>query len=334
MKRFLLLLLVAGCTAEEPAVQESQELRDPVVVYASYADKTYLPGKFSRFTDETGIVVIVRHAGRQEIVDDLIADEIVPPADVIITHSVRGITRAADDGWLRPLPAGTVPDSILQNLVDSDGFWVALAYRVPVIVHDPRVADLPAPSTFEDLADEQYRGRLCLASSSRLVNRTVIATLINERGIRPTELLVRSWVANLATTPLDSEAAMLRAIEEQRCAVGVASSTAFLTATNSNADLHSEALAPAGAGIDVESVGIGRHARNPDGAARLIAWMLEDEFQQEHSIATLQSPASDAVNDRVAERVSFDRESISPGSANVAWADEDAVRLAERARFP
>ncbi len=331
MKRFLILLLLAGCSADEPAVQEAQ---DPVVVYVSYADKTYLPGQLSRFTDETGIVVIVRHAGREEIVDDLIADEIVPPADVIVTQSVRGITRSADEGWLRPLPTGTVPESIPQSLVDNDGFWVALAYRVPVIVRDTRIGNLPAPATLDELAHERYRGRLCLASSRELVNRTVIAALINERGVRPTELLVRGWAANFATTPLKREAELLRAIEQRRCAVGVASSTAFLNVTATNADIDIEAHAPAGAGIDVEAAGIGRHARNPDGAARLIAWMLEDEFQREHSLATLQSPASEGVPDRNAELVHFDRTSIGGGSVNVAWADEDALRLAERARFP
>lgn len=331
MKRFLVLLLVVGCTADEPAVQEPQ---DPVVVYASYADKSYLPGQFSRFTDETGIVVIVRHGGREEIVDDLIADEIVPPADVILTRSVRGVTRAADDGWLRPIPEGVVPDSVPRSLRDGDGFWTALAYRVPVIIHDPRIGDLPVPATFDDLAHERYRGRLCLASSSRLINRTVIATLINERGVRSTELLVRGWVANFATTPPEREAEMIRAIEAKRCAVGVASSTAYLSEVTGNADIAAEAHAPAGAGIDVEAVAIGRHARNPDGAARLIAWMLEDDFQQQHSLDTLQSPASATVPDRVAERVHFDRAWIDGGSANVAWADEDALRLAQRARFP
>ena len=333
MKRFLVLLLVAGCTADEPA-EQAQVSQDPVVVYASYADKTYLPGMFSRFTDETGIVVIVRHAGREEIVDDLIADEINPPADVIVTRSVRGITRAADEGWLRPIPAGTVPDSVPPTLGDSDGFWVALAYRVPVLVYDMRNGDLPVPATFDDLADERFRGRLCLASSSRLVNRTVIASLISERGVRPTELLVRGWVANFATMPLELEEEMIGAIEDQRCAVGVASSTAFLNVAAGNADMASRARAPSGAGIDVEAAGIGRHARNPDGAARLIAWMLDDDFQQEHSLATLQSPASETVDDRIAELVQFDRTSIDGDSANVAWADEDAVRLAERARYP
>ncbi|MDJ0813982.1 MAG: extracellular solute-binding protein [Woeseiaceae bacterium] len=331
MKRLLVALLVAGCSAEEPAVQAPS---DPVVVYASYEDKTYLPGLLSRFTEETGIVVIARHGGREQIVDDLIADEINPPADVIVTRSARGITRAADDGWLRPLPAGTVPESVPQSLVDGDGFWVALAFRVPLIVYDTRVADLPVPKSFDDLAAEAYLGRLCLAAAENLANRTVIASLINERGVRATELLVRGWVANLATTDIDDEEGLLRAIEEGRCAIGIAGSQTFLQAAAGDGDGVIGTIALADAGIDVEAIGIGRHARNPDGAARLIAWMLEDDFQGEHSAATLQSPASEAVSDRPASIVSFDRGVIVPGSKNVAWADEEALRLAERARFP
>ena len=331
MKRFLLLLIVAGCTAEEPVVQEAL---DPVVVYASYDDKTYLPSVFSRFTEETGIAVIVRNGGRESIVDDVIADEIVPPADVILTRSVRGMTRAADEGALRPLPPGTVPDRVPETLQDRDGFWVALAYRVPMIVFDARIDDLQVPASFADFADERYRGLLCLASSSRLVNRTIIASLVNDRGVRPTELLVRGWSANFATSPLAEESEVLTAIEDQRCAIGAVSSSTYLAATASNADMASAGLAPAGAGIDVEAAGIGRHSRNPEGAARLIAWMLEDEFQQQHSRETLQSPASESVRDRAAELVKFDRASISAASTNVAWADEDAMKLAARARYP
>jgi iron(III) transport system substrate-binding protein len=331
MKRLLLLLAVAGCTADEPAVQAPA---DPVVVYASYADKTYLPARLSRFTKETGAAVIVRHAGREEIVDDLIADEIVPPADVVVTRSVRGAVRAADEGALRPLPKDAVPDSVPSSLRDGDGFWVALAYSTPVIVYDTRVAELPVPASLDALAEEHYRGRLCLSGSENLVNRTIIATLINNRGVRPAELLVRGWVANLATTGLDDEGDLLQAIEAGRCAVGIASSTAFLHATQGNSDNAMAAFAPAGAGIDVEAAGIGRHARNPDGAAALVAWLLDDEYQLEHSVATLQSPASDTVRDDPARLVSFDRAAMGADVTGVAWTDEEAQRLAERARFP
>lgn len=326
-----MVLLLAGCTAEEPAVQEP---RPPVVVYASYADKAYLPARLAGFTEETGIAVIVRHASHEAIVDDLIADEINPPADVILTRSIRGVTRAADEGALRPLPPDAVPASIPAAMRDRDGFWVALAYRVPVVVFDGRIEDLPVPATWDELAAGHFRGRLCLASAERLVNRTVIASLINARGSRPTELLVRGWVANLATTPLERETDVIRAIEDGRCAIGVTSSTAFFDATNSNADSGSQAIAIAGGGIDVETAGIGRHARNPAGAALLVAWLLGDEFQNRHSQDTLQSPASETVPDRFAARVRFERTSIDGASAQVAWADEDAIRLAERARFP
>ena len=331
MKRLALLFLLAGCTADEPAPEAPA---DPVVVYASYADKTYLPARLSRFTKETGAPVIVRHAGREAIVDDLIADEIVPPADVIITRSVRGVVRGADEGALRPIPEGTIPASVSRGFTDADGFWVALAYRVPVIVYDTRVDDLPVPAGLDALAHEHYRGRLCFSSSENLVNRTVIATLINVRGVRPAELLVRGWVANLATTDLDDEADLLQAIEAGRCAVGIASSTAFLQFAQGNSESATAAVAPAGAGIDVEAAGIGRHARNAAGAAALVAWLLDDEYQQEHSAATLQSPASDTVRDVPAGRVSFDRKAITPGITSVAWADEEALRLADRARFP
>lgn len=331
MRRLLLIVLIAGCTADEPAVKAPA---DPVVVYASYADKTYLPARLSRFTKETGAPVIVRHAGREAIVDDLIADEIMPPADLIITRSVRGVARAADEGALRPLPVGTVPDSVPRSLRDADGFWAALAYRVPVIVYDTRITDLEVPAGLDALAEERFRGRLCLSHSANLVNRTVIATLIGRRGAQPAELLVRGWVANLATTGLDDEDDLLRAVATGRCAIGIASSTAFLHATRGDADGALAAVAPAGAGVDVEAAGIGRHARNPDGAAALIAWLLDDEYQRQHSAATLQSPASDTVRDGPAALVSYDRSAIDPDIAKVAWADEQALRLAERARFP
>ena len=331
MKRLLIVMLVAGCTAEEPAVIAPA---DPVVVYASYADTAYLPARLSRFTRETGAAVIVRHAGREAIVDDLIADEIVPPADVVITRSVRGVVRAADEGALRPIPEGTIPDGIPASFRDADEFWVALAYRVPVIVYDTRIDDLPVPASLDALAGERLRERLCLSGSENLVNRTVIASLINARGVRAAELLVRGWVANLATTGLDDEADLLRAIEAGRCAVGLASSTAFLLAAQGTGGGALAAIAPAGAGLDVEAAGIGRHARNPDGAAALLAWLLDDAYQLEHSDRTLQSPVSDAVRDGPAGRVSFDRAAVTPGIGNVAWADEEALRLAERAQFP
>jgi iron(III) transport system substrate-binding protein len=202
MRRAWLLVLLSACSPEQPVTQTPAE---PVVVYAAYADKAYLPGLFERYSDATGVTVIVRHGDRESIVDDLIADNILPPADVIVTPSLRGMTRAADEGALRPLPRSLVGAQVPDWLRDADGYWVALGYRVPLIVYDTRARNLELPATFEDLADERFRGRLCLSTSVNFVNRTIIATLIGKLGERPTELVVRGWIANLATGVFASE---------------------------------------------------------------------------------------------------------------------------------
>ena len=114
MRRAWLLVLLSACSPEQPVTQTPAE---PVVVYAAYADKAYLPGLFERYSDATGVTVIVRHGDRESIVDDLIADNILPPADVIVTPSLRGMTRAADEGALRPLPRSLVGAQVHGCLV-------------------------------------------------------------------------------------------------------------------------------------------------------------------------------------------------------------------------
>jgi hypothetical protein len=69
----------------------------PVVVYAAYQDKTYLPDLFREFTRATGNLVIVRNGTVPGIVDDVLQDRVVPPADVLLTPSVSGVWRAAEE---------------------------------------------------------------------------------------------------------------------------------------------------------------------------------------------------------------------------------------------
>ena len=73
--------------------------------------------------------------------------------------------------------------------------------------------------------------------------------------------------------------------------------------------------------VDIEGIGIGRHARNPDGALELVEWLLSEDVQVPHAAAVLAHPATG----------DFD------GDKNVgvfAWHDEAAVKLAERALYP
>ena len=89
-----------------------------------------------------------------------------------------------------------IQDNVPTWLRDPDEYWVALSYRSAVLVYDPDSVSPDLLSSYEELAEAQFRGRICMSSASLPINRAVIAMLIDKLGIRDTELAVRGWVAN------------------------------------------------------------------------------------------------------------------------------------------
>ena len=306
--------LLSACTPEQ-AAEEGPPLQ-PVVVYAAYEDRTYLPALLTEFTRETGIVVIVRNGAVPGIVDDVIGERVSPPADVLLTPSVTGVWWAAEEGALRPNYSEFVTANVPHWLQDPDKFSVALSYRDAVLVYDPAQIDDTDLSAYEDLSAALFRRKVCLSSSALPINRTVIAMLMQKLGPRDTELTVRSWVANLAQPPFDSEEKLLLALQSGDCAVGIVSSNIAVGTADSGLRVYT----PTDAYVDVEGLGVTRHARNPDGAARLVDWLLSEKVQARHASQTSSFPVSDDAE----------------GSYNVvlvATREEDARKLAERARY-
>jgi iron(III) transport system substrate-binding protein len=291
-----------------------------VVVYASYEDESYLPEYFSAFTESTGIRVVVKHT--KSAVDEVIADHGSPPADVLLTREAVGVWRAANEGALRPLGLGDGESRLPAWSRDPDGYWAAFSFRPSLLVYDSRVANIEVPASYEELADEQFRGRLCLSSSSATTNRTVIAMLINELGERPAEIVVRGWLQNLATPVFSTDDELLRAIESAQCAMGIVASDSYSGFARDSDYMRSADFAQLY--TNIEGVGIARHARSPEAALKLIVWMLSDAAQVRHSAGRLTLSVTDT-----ARQPSISRENISA----VAARNEDASKLAERAGY-
>lgn len=313
----MLALTMHGCSEARPPADASAE---PVVVFASHLDRNYWPTLFDRYTEETGVIVIVRQGESAALVQDVILNNVEPPADLLITPTVRGVYAAAEEGALRPIGSDVVESRVAPTLRDPDAFWTALSYRFPAIAYDSAVTSSSVVSDPMALSDPRYRGRLCLSTSADTAMRGVIAGLIDEYGIRETELAVRGWVANLHGEVAASESQLWTELDRQGCGVSLVSNFGarrLSGAKNARTEVHD--LAPRF--VDIEGMGIARHARNPDGAQRLVEWLLGDAVQEWHAGATAAHPAIEPYD----------------GTGNVsiiAQHDDDAVELAERAGYP
>jgi iron(III) transport system substrate-binding protein len=297
------LLMLASVFAMACSPESPPERQEPVVVYAAFEDDSHLVDIFDRYKEETGVLVIVRRGPAGKIVDDLINNNISPPADVLMTVSVLDAWRAAEESALRPLYAEAVSGQLPEWAMDPDMLWFALATDHAVIAYR---GNEPAATDLVDLTHEQFHGQLCLSSSANTINRAVIAILIDQLGVRSAEIVVREWVRNLAVPPFTTDAELLGAIADERCAIGIAAHSA--AARSDVAFLQPDALY-----ADIEAIGVARHARNPEGAAALVEWLVTE-------IANVQTPG--------------DQNTSRHNVALLARHHEDAVKLAERARYP
>ena len=285
------LLVLAACGgAKEPE-------GPAIVVYATGEEGDVLTELLADFTDETGVPVAIHWGNSADNADRLIEKSGIP-ADVLITDNIVDAWRVADNGAFRPLQAPAVAE-LHSSLKDPDGYWAAIDVRTLVIVH--RSDARPLPASYNDLGSTEFMGRVCLSSSQRSINHSLIAFLIDEKGLKDTERLVRRWVKNLALPPFASEVAMLDAMRAGDCDYGIASMADDLDGLTP--------FSPRPPFIDASVVGVGRHAQQPESAHVLVDWLLRTR------------------------KIEFQTGDSPPFVGTVGWRDEEVRLLAERAGY-
>lgn len=300
----LALVVLSAACERTPESATIAPPTGPVVVYVAFEDDAAIRQQLERYTDETGVPVIVRRGVAAKIVDDIIENTVNPPADILMTRSVTGIWRAAEEGALRPIASDLVVARSPAWSRDPDGLWAATGLATAAIVANTGNGTDGA-TTFAALAESRFAGELCLSSSKEPINRAIIATLIGELGVRSAEIVVRGWLKNLALPVFASEEQVLEAVVAGTCKIGVVSAS---VAARSDVSVR----VPQPAAVDIEGIGIGRHAGNPDGALALVEWIF----------AELPASTFDSIKGAGHKNAGL-----------VAWYERDTELLAERAQY-
>ena len=73
-------------------------------------------------------------------------------------------------------------DNIDPQFYDKNGYWVPLTFRSRVLVYSNERVKKEDLSTYEDLANEKWRGRLLVRSSSNAYNQALMSSLVANLG--------------------------------------------------------------------------------------------------------------------------------------------------------
>ncbi|MEX0961221.1 MAG: Fe(3+) ABC transporter substrate-binding protein [Burkholderiales bacterium] len=311
-------------------------LAQDVVVYSARIEQLIRP-LFEAYTEETGIRVRFITDREGPLMERLRAEGENTRADILLTVDAGNLWQATEMQLLQPVESDTLQRNIPSHLRDPEGHWFGLSVRARTIVYNTDRVEASDLTTYEDLANAKWKGRLCLRTSKKVYNQSLVAMMIAEHGEARTEEIVRGWVKNLATPVYPDDTKMMEAIAAGRCDVGIANTYYFGRLKQRSPDLPLALFWPnqsgTGVHVNVSGAGVTRYAGNRDGAIRLLEWLSSPKAQNLFADANLEYPVNPAVepDPLVASWGSFKQNRI-----NVAKAGElqtAAVMLMDRAGY-
>ncbi len=315
-------------------------LAEQVVVYSARNEQLIKP-LFDAYTRDTGVEIKFITDKEGPLMARLKAEGRNTPADVLLTVDAGNLWQASNEGLLRPLQSKTLEANVPAHLRDPGNEWFGLSVRARTLVYNPNRVKPADLSTYEDLASPKWKGRLCLRTSKKVYNQSLVAMLIKEYGEKQTEDMVRGWVANLATSPFPDDTKAMEAVAAGQCDVTLVNTYYFGRLMEKKPDLPLAIFWPnqslksqaAGVHVNVSGAGVTRHAKNPAGAQKLIEWLSSDRAQNLFADVNLEYPVNPKVKPdaKVAAWGGFKQNLINVKEAGSMQAK--AVKLMDRASY-
>ncbi len=313
------------------AHHQGVKLNEPIVVYSARKEHLIKP-LFNAFTKETGIKINYFTGESGALIERLKLEGASTKADILLTVDVGNLWYASTQGILRLIKSNYLDSTIPSYLKDdSANMWVGLSVRARTIVyHTERVLPLEL-SSYADLANPKWRGRLCLRSAKKVYNKSLVASMIYHFGASETEKTIRGWVKNLATKPHAKDAQVMSAILSGQCDVGIVNTYYFAhllkKRVNAPLKLFWADEEKYGTHINISGAGISKYAPHPEHAKYLIEWLSSARAQKIYATLNDEYPANQNISpsDEVASWGSFKHDTIP--LTQVGMLQAEAVKL-------
>lgn len=271
---------------------------DSVVVYSA-RNEQLIKHVFDSYTAETGVGIKFITDKEGPLMQRLQAEGPNTPADILLTVDAGNLWQAAQLGLLKPIESKILSANIPAHLRDPQNRWFGLSVRARTLVYNSQKVQAAQLSTYEDLASPKWKNRLCLRTSKKVYNQSLVAMMIAEHGEARTEQIVRDWVANLATEVFPDDTKMLEAIAAGQCDVGIVNTYYYGRLMEKNPKLPLTLFWPNqtdnGVHVNVSGAGITQHAKHPAAAIKFLEWLSTKQAQNLFADVNLEYPANPQV---------------------------------------
>ncbi|MEQ8391674.1 MAG: Fe(3+) ABC transporter substrate-binding protein [Thalassospira sp.] len=295
---------------------------------------------FERFTEETGIRVNTLYS-QSGLVERIKHEGRNSPADLLLTVDIGRIQDAVDADIAQPIQSDILDANIPAQFRDENHLWVGMTTRARVIYTSLDRVDPAEISSYEELADPKWKGRICVRSGMHVYNIALIASMIAHHGPEETKAWLTALKDNLARKPQGADTDQIEAVSQGVCDVAIGNSYYY------GKMLDDPNKAPAakavrivfpnqgdrGTHVNISGVALMKNAPNKENALKLVEFLSNDEAQHMYADINFEYPVKQGVawSEMVRSWGTFRHDELSLNA--IAANRGEAIRLIDEVGF-
>ena len=334
MYKFIIigLLLALGVPISPAWSQVSEQV---VNIYSSRHNQTD-EALYNEFTQLTGIRVNHTEASGDALIERIENEGFNSPADVYISVGAGNMWRAENAGILAPVHSRVLDESISNNLRHFDGLWFGFSTHTRLIIYNKALINPMDIASYEGLANPKWHGLVCISSSAKMSNLSLLASLIAHNGTVEAEAWTKGVVHHFARSPQGGDSDQIRAVASGECGITLASSYYYGRLMRSNSEDDKAVIATTGAifpnqngrgtHVDISGVGMVATAPHPEAAVMFLEYLTSEAAQKYFANDNIDQPLVEvSLEDEaniVLDQFIFDNINVSVFGRNQAEAQQ------------
>lgn len=329
--------IVAGITLGTLAL--SAVAAEEVNVY-SYRQPRLIEPMLDIFTEDTGIKVNVLYA-KKGMLQRLKSEGVNTPADLVFTVDIGRLADVKNADLTQAVSSDILDANIPISQRDTQGHWYGLTQRARIFVASKERVEVDDIQTYEDLASDKMKGRICTRSGKHAYMIGLTASMISYHGKSEAEEWLTSFKNNLARKPQGNDRAQVKAIKEGECDVAVINHYYMFQMLNDPEQISwAESVnvifpnqADRGTHMNISGMVMTKHAKNRENALKLMEYLASARAQKMYSEVNGEYPVQEGVewSDQLKMWGEFKRDNID--LTDVAANRGEAIKMMDRVGY-
>lgn len=290
------------------------------------------------YTKETGVKFKYTTNKDGALIQRLKAEGSSTPADLLFTVDGGNLWYASTQNLLEPINSKVLETNIPKNFKDPRNLWFAFSLRARTIVYNPKNVKKGELSTYQDLASSKWKGRLCLRTSKKVYNQSLVAELIDTLGRDKAKKVVAGWVKNTVDI-FSNDTSAIKGVIAGQCDAAIVNTYYFGRLLKKDPKIPVKIFWPnqnekLGVHVNVSGAGLLKHSKNKKAAKKFLEWLSKGDAQALFASLNLEYPANPKVNvDPLVKSWGTFKHNESFNLSKAGMLQKDAIKLMHEVHY-